>query len=155
MIQYRLAQPGSSQWPVALFSQHEPAAARETEARKRILLVEDDFIVAGELDYWLRAAGFNVIGPAATAEDALQLAIENKPSVVIMDIRLSGPKDGIEAAVEIYKRLGIRSIFATAHADPRTMERGKAANPFDWVAKPYSSTTLIEKIRSIVASPKT
>jgi hypothetical protein len=60
-----------------------------------------------------------------------------------MDIRLYGPRDGVDAAVEFYQSLGIRSIFATAHADARAMERGKMTNPLDWVQKPYGPASLV------------
>jgi DNA-binding NarL/FixJ family response regulator len=113
-----------------------------------VLLVEDDFIVAGELEYSLREAGFHVLGPAATADDAVRLAVESRPRVVVMDIRLAGHRDGIEAAIQIYRQVGIRSIFATAHSDAHTLERGKAANPLGWVSKPYSAATLIERINA-------
>lgn len=126
----------------------EPSAGEPVALRPRILLVEDDFIVADELEFWLRKAGFEVIGPAATAEEAVELALEAKPELAVMDIRLAGPRDGIEAAIEIYHAYGVRSIFATAHSDPRTLERGKAAHPIDWVPKPYSPATLIEKIKA-------
>ncbi|HEY6834714.1 MAG TPA: response regulator [Pseudolabrys sp.] len=121
----------------------------ELGVQRRILLVEDDFIVAGELEYWLREAGFDVVGPAATADDAVRLAVEAKPRLVVMDIRLAGMRDGIDAAIQIYRQVGIRSLFATAHSDPYTLERGKAANPLGWVSKPYSAATLIERIEAL------
>jgi DNA-binding response OmpR family regulator len=113
----------------------------------RILVVEDDFLLASELEYWLRAAGFDVIGPAASAEEAFRLARTNQPALAVMDIRLIGPRDGIEAATELYEQLGIRSIFATAHSDAVTLRRGAAANPIDWVHKPYNPATLIARIK--------
>ena len=140
-------------WPPMVFSPHEPAAHERTGVPQRILLVEDDFIVADELDFWLRQAGFEVIGPAATADDAVRLALETKPELVIMDVRLAGQKDGIEAAIQIYRQCGIRSVFATAHSDVRTRERGKAANPLAWMPKPYSPAGLIETIKALLAAP--
>jgi DNA-binding NarL/FixJ family response regulator len=143
-----LTLPGPREWPRPLYSPHEPAAGRRGDAPRSVLLVEDDFIVAGELEYWLRQAGFHVLGPAATADDAVRLAVEARPRVVVMDIRLAGLRDGIDAAIQIYRQVGIRSIFATAHSDARTLERGKAANPLGWVSKPYSAATLIERINA-------
>lgn len=144
-----LAQPGQRRHiPVAVFMRDSPPASEPVKARSRILLVEDDFIVAYEMEYWLSDAGFEVVGPAATAEDAVRLAFETKPELAIMDIRLAGPRDGIDAAIEIYRDYGVRSIFATAHSDARTIERGKAAHPLDWMPKPYSPATLIGKIKA-------
>jgi DNA-binding NarL/FixJ family response regulator len=143
-----LTLPGPRAWPRPVYSPHEPAVGRRSDAPRSVLLVEDDFIVAGELEYWLGQAGFHVLGPAATADDAVRLAIEARPLVVVMDIRLAGVRDGIDAAIQIYRQVGIRSIFATAHSDAHTLERGKAANPLGWVSKPYSAATLIERINA-------
>lgn len=146
-----LTQPESRRlWPMAAFTQHDPGAGERADTSPRVLVVEDDFLVADEMVYWLRKAGFDVIGPAATADDAVRLARETKPQLVVMDIRLAGPGDGIEAAIQIYRQLGVRSIFATAHSDPRTRERGMAANPLAWMPKPYSPVTLIETIRTLL-----
>jgi two-component system, response regulator PdtaR len=149
-----LTLPGPREWPRPLYSPHEPAAGRRGDASRSVLLVEDDFIVAGELEYWLRQAGFHVLGPAATADDAVRLAVEARPQVVVMDIRLAGVRDGIDAAIHIYRQVGIRSIFATAHSDAHTIERGKAANPLGWVSKPYSAATLIERINAFFDAPR-
>ena len=146
-----LAQPGPVRlWPMAVFSHSESAGHRGLERQRRVLIVEDDFLVAGEVEFVLAEAGFDVIGPAATAEDAVRLAAETKPDLVIMDVRLAGPSDGIEAATQIYRDLGIRSLFATAHSDSHTAARGKAANPLGWVAKPYSPASLLEKINALL-----
>lgn len=149
-----LTLPGPRERPRPLCSPHEPSAVCRGDAPCSVLLVEDDFIVAGELEYWLQEAGFHVLGPAATADDAVRLAVETRPRVVVMDIRLAGVRDGIDAAIQIYRQVGIRSIFATAHSDPNTIERGKAANPLGWVSKPYSAATLIERINALFDEPR-
>lgn len=118
---------------------------------RRVLVVEDDFLVAGELEHWLSLAGFEVVGPAATADEAITLAREAKPDLVVMDIRLAGSRDGVDAAIEIYQSLGIRSVFATAHSDARTMARGKEANPLAWIAKPYSPSGLVTELKALLA----
>jgi DNA-binding NarL/FixJ family response regulator len=116
-----------------------------------VLVVEDDFLVAGELEHWLSHAGFEVVGPAATADEAINLAREAKPDVVVMDIRLAGSRDGVDAAIEIYRSLGIRSVFATAQSDARTMARGQEANPLAWIAKPYSPSGLVTELKALFA----
>src|SRR4051812_35427194 len=94
----------------------------------RILIVGDDYFVALELEHRLLDAGYDVIGIAATAEDALEKARSGKPDLAVMDIRLASPRDGIAAATDLME-LGIPSIFATAHADPETKRRGEQARP--------------------------
>lgn len=148
-----LVQPGTRSLPRPLYASPDPSASSTGTARPmRILLVEDDFIVAGELEQCLLDAGFDVIGPASSAEEAVRLALEFKPALVVMDIRLVGPRDGIEAAIDIYRQAGIRSIFATAHSDLHTMKRGEAANPLDWVQKPYNPLSLVRQIRIMVGA---
>jgi DNA-binding NarL/FixJ family response regulator len=115
--------------------------------KTRLLLVEDDFLVAGEIRYALTEAGYDVVGVAVSADEAIDLAMTHEPHLVIMDVRLRGERDGVDAAVEIFGARGIRSIFATAHADHWTFERAKRAAPAGWLQKPYSSPALIELIR--------
>lgn len=111
-----------------------------------ILLVEDDFLVSMEMETGLEEAGYEVAGIAATAEDAVALAAERRPALVVMDIRLAGDRDGVDAALEIYRTLGIRSIFASAHGDTQTRARAEAARPLGWVAKPYRVETLLKAV---------
>ena len=132
--------------PSVAFSHADPAAGERAGAPRRVLVVEDDFLVAGELEHCLTAAGFQVIGPAATAEEAIALAADGMPDLIIMDVRLAGPRDGVEAAIHIYKHFGVRSMFATAHSDRQTRARGQEANPLGWVAKPYSPAGLVAEI---------
>ena len=134
--------------PPALFSPVNPARGEAARAPRRVLVVEDDFLVASELEHWLTAAGFQVIGPAATADEAIALAADCMPDLVVMDVRLAGPRDGVEAAIHIYKHFGVRAMFATAHSDQQTIARGQEANPLRWVAKPYSPAGLVAEIRA-------
>ncbi|WP_245510846.1 response regulator [Rhizobium leguminosarum] len=113
----------------------------------RILIVEDEFLIALELEYRLRDAGFEVIGIAATAGEALSIAASGRPALAIMDIRLAGHTDGIQAAIQLNATLGVRSIFASAHADPETRKRAAAASPIGWLQKPYPADALINLIR--------
>jgi DNA-binding NarL/FixJ family response regulator len=146
-----LASPGPlTIWPTTVFAQSDASRGRNVDERRRVLLVEDDFLVAGEIEYLLAGAGFAVIGPAATAEAAVRLAAETNPDLVVMDVRLAGTRDGIDAAIEIYREFGIRSLFATAHADGATVARGRVANPFGWVAKPYNPAVLIREIKALL-----
>jgi len=113
----------------------------------RILIVEDDYLVATEIEAALADAGFDLAGVAASAEEALQLAAAQRPSLVVMDIRLAGDRDGIDAAIELFREHGIRCIFATAHYDADTRSRAVAAAPLGWLQKPYAVATLLQMVR--------
>lgn len=113
----------------------------------RILIVEDDFLVATQAEIALSAAGFAVVGVAASAEEAIQLATMQRPALAVMDIRLAGPRDGIEAAHELFRSMAIRCLFATAHYDADTRRRAEPARPLGWLQKPYTPLSLIEMVR--------
>ena len=120
----------------------------------QILLVEDDYFVALELESRLSEAGFEVVGIASTAEEALEMAASGMPELAIMDIRLGGARDGVDAATELLAKLGVPSIFATAHADRETRRRAERAEPLGWLQKPYSSESLIALVNRVLAKNK-
>jgi DNA-binding NarL/FixJ family response regulator len=129
--------------------------ARESPGRQepaRILVVEDDFLIAMQTEAALAAAGFHVIGTAATAEHALELAEKERPALAVMDIRLASKRDGIDAARELYHELNIRCIFATAHDDEQTRKRAAPYAPLGWLAKPYTTASLIALVTSAVGT---
>jgi DNA-binding NarL/FixJ family response regulator len=133
-------------------SPDEHASAEDVHARPRVLVAEDDYLVALELEAGLKDAGFEVVGIAASADDVVKLAESRRPVLAIMDIRLAGGRDGIDAALELFRRSGIRSIFATAHLDSRTRARAEAAAPLGWLPKPYALDTLVATIeRALLA----
>jgi DNA-binding NarL/FixJ family response regulator len=113
----------------------------------KILIVEDQYFVAVDCELHLRAAGMECAGLATTAASALDLAERQRPDLIIMDIRLASRADGVEAAIVIYERLGIRCIFTSAHADESTHREAARARPFAWVNKPYASEQLITAVR--------
>ncbi|HYE01122.1 MAG TPA: response regulator [Alphaproteobacteria bacterium] len=108
----------------------------------RLLVVEDEFLVASTLEAMLEDQGHVICGIAATAEEACDLATRERPDLVLMDIRLAGGSDGVEAALRIRRELGIASIFATGNTEPGTRQRAAAAEPVGWLAKPYSDEAL-------------
>jgi DNA-binding NarL/FixJ family response regulator len=112
--------------------------------------VEDDYFVALELEHQLSSAGFEVIGIAATAEEAIRLGGSENPDLAIMDIRLAGHGDGVDAAIELFTTAGIRSIFVTAHGDAQTRRRAAQAHPLGWVQKPYGPNSVIELVNSVL-----
>ncbi|HEX4571236.1 MAG TPA: response regulator, partial [Dongiaceae bacterium] len=88
---------------------------------------------------------------APSAEEAIALAQAEHPLLILMDIRLAGARDGIDAALEIFRSLGIRCIFATAHADPVTRARAEPAAPLGWLPKPYAMEAALAVAREAVA----
>lgn len=108
----------------------------------RILIVEDEQITAADLEDTLETLGHTVVGTAATAADAIRLAETLSPELVLMDIRLKGAMDGVEAATEIRERLGVRSIYLTAHADDATVRRAVGAEPAGYLVKPFDAAEL-------------
>lgn len=134
--------------PRVVFSRDDMSGGRSGESRGQlILIVEDDYLISLDIEAGLHAAGFEVAGPATSADEAIAMALSIKPSLVLMDIRLLGKRDGVDAAVELYRDLGIRCIFTTAHGDRDVRLRAETANPLGWVQKPYSIATLIDAVR--------
>jgi len=126
-----------------------PSAAN---AGARILIVEDDYFVASSLEHRLKEAGYDVIGIAVSAADAERIVKDTRPALAIMDIRLAGKSDGIEAAINLSSNYGVPCIFATAHGDAETRLRAAKANPRGWVNKPYSMDAVIAAIRIALSS---
>lgn len=112
--------------------------------KRRILIVEDEFIIAMAAEEALRSVGHDVIGPVTTCEDAIRCADEARPDLVVMDIRLASQRDGMDAAIEIRNRFGIGAIFTSANQDPIAIARAQDASPLGWLPKPYSLEQLIE-----------
>ncbi len=93
----------------------------------QVLVVEDERIVAKSIQSELRSMGYRVPVTAATAEEAIDRAMETHPDVVLMDIVLKGERDGIAAAEEVRSKLDIPVIFLTAYGDEETLRRARAA----------------------------
>jgi len=123
------------------------AAGTRPEMPVRILIVEDDFLVADQIAAALNEAGFAVEGIASSAEDALEFVNVRRPMLVIVDIRLAGRRDGIDLALELSRDHGIRSIFATAHYDRQAVDRAEPASPLGWLQKPYTMDSLLGAVR--------
>ncbi len=105
----------------------------DTQKQTKILIVEDEVLVAKDLESRIKGLGYNVCGKATTAEKALDLVKHHQPDLVMMDIVLKGEMDGIEAADHIRSTKGIPIIFITAYAAQETLERAKLAMPFGYI----------------------
>lgn len=115
----------------------------------RVLVVEDEGLIAHDIARRLEALGHEVLGPASTAEEALALA--SGAEIVLMDIRIDGRRDGIDTALEIRSSYHLPVIFLTAHADRATLERAKQAGPFGYIVKPLGPASLQTGIEMAIA----
>lgn len=117
---------------------------------RRILVVEDEAIVALDIQNRLRHMGYETVGVCATGEEAVDKAGKLKPDIILMDIMLEGGMDGIEAAGVIKENFGIPVIYLTAYADQKTLERAKITNPFGYIIKPFEDRELQTTIEMAV-----
>jgi two-component system, response regulator PdtaR len=118
---------------------------------RRLVFVEDDYLTALNSIDALKGEGYEVVAVVQSGQDAIRAVQDELPDLLVMDVRLSGGLDGVDAAIEIFQRFGIRSVFATAHTDDRTRARASLAHPLGWVAKPYSDTQLVRALNTAVA----
>ena len=115
-------------------------------ARDRILIVEDERIISLDLNRRLARAGYQVVDTVSTGPEAIETAERLRPDLILMDVRLGGDMDGVDAATEIRRRISIPVIFLTAYADEETIQRAKAAEPFGYVLKPFKERELYTTI---------
>ena len=111
-------------------------------AKAKILVVEDERIVANDLRMRLEKLDYSVPGIASSGEEAIQLAGEHRPDLVMMDITLKGEIDGVEAADSIHHQFGIPVVYLTAHADEFTLQRAKLTSPLGYILKPFEEREL-------------
>lgn len=115
-----------------------------------ILVVEDEAIVARDIQRTLDDLGYDVLTPAATCEDAILRASERCPDLVLMDIRISGERDGIETAEILRRRFRVPVVFLTAYADDVTIERAKRAQPYGYLLKPIKPNELRSAVEVVI-----
>jgi two-component system cell cycle sensor histidine kinase/response regulator CckA len=115
-------------------------------SQPKVLIVEDEAIVACDLERRLRKAGYAVSAIAPSSEQALRSIEETSPDLVLMDIHLQGPSDGIALASEVRDRFHLPVVFLTAFADKATLERAKATGPYGYLVKPISHVNLASTI---------
>ena len=111
----------------------------------KIILVEDDWIIAKEIAYCLQDFGFEVIGSFDTGEEALIQIKSLRPDIVLLDIGLSGELSGLDVAIKL-KEAGIPFIFLTALADADTINQAKLSEPYAYLVKPVKPETLYSTI---------
>jgi diguanylate cyclase len=111
-------------------------------SNKKILIVEDESIIAEDIADSLRSLGYIITGIVYSGEEALQSAAEERPDLVLMDINLQGEMNGITAAEEIRSRFQIPVVYLTAYADENTLRRVNATKPFGYIVKPFEEKNL-------------
>ena len=111
-------------------------------AKIQILIVEDDGIIAKDIQNTLEGLGYAVAAITSNAEGAIEKAAETQPDLVLMDIMLEGDMDGVEAAEQIRDRFGIPVVYLTAHADEKTLHRAKTTGPYGYILKPFNEMEL-------------
>ncbi|BDI17032.1 hypothetical protein ANSO36C_28340 [Nostoc cf. commune SO-36] len=123
-------------------------SSKEITEKVKILIVEDEYILALNLQESLELLGYTVSDIADSAETAIDKAAELLPNLVLMDIRLRGEMDGIEAAQLIWNRLQIPVVYITGHSDKSTVERAKMTFAFGYILKPVKEQQLYVAIQT-------
>jgi CheY-like chemotaxis protein len=109
---------------------------------EKILLVEDDDVIAKVADWRLKNLGYTVCGRATTGAEAMELVVNAKPDLVLMDINIRGDVDGIETAKMIKDGFKIPVVYVTSHSDGPTLDRAKATHPDGFIVKPFDDKDL-------------
>ncbi len=120
-------------------------------AQARVLIAEDDRVVARSIDELLGRLGYAVLGVTQSGEGAVRLAADLSPDLVLMDIQLAGATDGVRAAQLIRERSGVPVVYLTAYADPETLRRASITEPFGYVVKPFEERELHAAIEMALA----
>jgi len=123
-------------------------------AKLKILIVEDEAIVALEIQYRLTSLNYEVVGVASTGEKALTLAEKTKPNLALMDLKLKGSMSGLETALALKNNFSIPSIFITAFSDDATLNQIKEKLDCDILQKPFSPEELKTTIEKIISKYK-
>jgi PAS domain S-box-containing protein/putative nucleotidyltransferase with HDIG domain len=108
----------------------------------RILIVEDESLVARDIENMAASLGYKVCGVATTGAEAIETAARCRPDIVLMDVVIKGNLDGIEAAEKIWEAWHIPIVYVTAYADELTLKRAKTTEPFGYILKPFDEREL-------------
>jgi len=129
----------------------KPALTEADTPRKvRILIVEDERIVARDLQFRLTSMGYLVCGSAASKLEALSAAKQSQPDLVLMDIRLNGIPDGIDAARRLRTEQNLPVIYITGHSDNATLAQARTTEPFGYILKPFENRELVAAIETAI-----
>jgi DNA-binding response OmpR family regulator len=129
------------------------AASSDANEPATILIVEDDPLVASFIEEILTESGLRVVGIAASGNEALSLAEEVQPHLALVDIRLSGPLDGIELACLMRDKFNVPAIFLSGLSDPDTLRRAEAAQALGFLHKPFRPSEVFNVIDRALSRP--
>ena len=119
-------------------------------SNERIMIVEDESIVAMGIKHKLEELGYNVVGVVATGEKAVETALKIEPDLILMDIVLKGDMDGIDAAQKIHNRLDIPIIYITAYSDEEVLKRARITEPYGYILKPFKKSEVNANIQMAI-----
>jgi|WetSurSiteA1Bulk_404760.scaffolds.fasta_scaffold00611_3 signal transduction histidine kinase len=114
----------------------------DKENKIKILVVEDELLVAEDISMRLRTIGYDITGTAPTGEEALKICEKNLPDVILMDIMLGEGMDGIETQKIIKEKFNVPVIYLTSYSDPVTVSRAKTTEPYGYIIKPFDEREL-------------
>ncbi len=118
----------------------------ELEDKKRVLIVEDDMIISLVIENMVKELGHEVVGKATSGDEAIRLASDESPDLVLMDIRLKGEMDGIEAVTEIKQNINTSVIYLTGNSDRVNYERARETEFIDLITKPFTISDLTRSL---------
>ena len=121
-------------------------------ARRKILVVEDEAIIAMLLEQHLVQWGYDVVGVASTGQGALDQVSALRPDLILMDISVKGDLDGIQLAEIVKAEYGIPVVFLTSHSDRKTKAQALDADPAGYLTKPVDETELRAVLSSVLSS---
>ncbi len=121
---------------------------------QRILIVEDEVMLAKDLDRSLRNLGYEVLGRVSSAEEAIRLAQGSQPDLILMDVKLNGDKDGIEAAEIIRTRFDIPVVYLTGFSEKDVLDRAKRTEPYGYLSKPVGLMELRSTVETALHKHK-
>ncbi|MFO7980002.1 MAG: response regulator, partial [Candidatus Aminicenantes bacterium] len=116
------------------------------QKRTKVLVVEDEVIVARDVLNMLQSLGYESISVTSTSEDAIKTAKKESPHIVLMDIMLEGKMNGVEAADYIYTNLNIPIVYLTSYAEKNIIQKAKKTGPFGYLLKPFEERDLLTTI---------
>lgn len=119
-------------------------------AKANVLVIEDEKIVSIDIQQSLKKLGYNVVGSADTGEKAIELALELKPDVILMDIMLKGDMTGIQAADAIKKEIDVPIVYLTAYTDEATLAKAKLTEPNGYIIKPFKDVDINTNIEMAI-----
>ena len=112
-----------------------------------LLIVEDDALIAAQIEDAVKQAGYQALPPVRTASEAMDLARAHHPDLALVDIALDGQLNGIQLASQLRDELNIRSIFISGHNDPQTVSESRLAHPASWLKKPFAPGSVVASVQ--------